>query len=1209
MRVLVYLPVTRSDGRYREWIEEIEAVRKLLESSGGKLTLLAEAQDACAIPIPWPKRGLEIARVDPPTRFESGAFIDATEEAFAQLGNLLPGHDVVWVPQPLGALPWNLAAEFGIPVVIGLHHRDFDAVDLGARTDRCRRELTSAFRMANGFLFTTPSLRDWAARIDPVSLGNGAIAPTVGSRLATPRCVAVELGLPERYLFAAGLARAPGDPAPIAAALASVFAPHGVRLPIVWVHERRDLPPCASLGQMERAEAIRAAFRAAGMEPEREWFECRELEEWAYRGLLAGASAVLGIAESDGGPDWTAMSAHRSGLRVVHPQWEAGAIRPGTSWPFDPAAAGDLNRALGEALASPAAPSDGSAEAAARTILGVLEKAIVEFRILPSPVVRPPKPRDGRVAWLISHTTLRDAEVPLLRELGYEVFTNKVLPGGEEYRSGSADSSWDDDSTLPRDLLRLFNRTNFYQTEFTSEIADGLNEFFGTVISAAYPPLIRQLVLHYRGRILVRVFGREHPLCYGEYINFVACGRRLWEIQRRFWFAACYEQIPEYEGPFLRERAAVLPVALPDRALRTAGRWRGGDRRIFFVCPSIGSSPTYYGKIYSRFREVFGDFPHVIAGSQPVPVDDPNVTGFLTEERFMHLFETMRVMYYHSREPRHIHYHPLEAIVYGMPVVYLRGGLMEHHDTGSQAGACDTEDEAREKLRRVLDGDADLIRAIQASQASILDIFLPAYNLETWRRIFHDTAAMPTEPAGLRDARPGSIAPAPPEPDWFAPLAASPLHMLTRERLERLAPTSPAASAPPPVSARKALARRWIPEPLHPTARTAYRVLRSAKRLLRAKPGIGPRELELTGHLGHALPAGASGTGGEPQALTPIPPAEVLPALAEPTFDLTRLRSILQSDGVNFALDPVGRLDPNLPIPDRAIRNLVVAFTELPWESEECHGSASQAACRQAMLWCRSAQHAIFATDADRALAVHRYGLDPIRTSTLPVLTLTEFPFPFLTKPRPPEEVDGLPARYLLGWCADFTNTNGRVLLDALAHLRRRKFPAPPIVLAEHPPFREWGRRGDRIGRGIRERLGRPGFAEAQHYFHLDGIAEDEHQWLLHRGAIVSISIRRWGSVVVREIVRAALARIPCIATAIPAVVEAFGPPHENLLLVDPNDSVALARAIEMSLEDSDENRRRIDGAERIAKRLAKPDDFTPKERLARAVAGRLAVG
>lgn len=347
--------------------------------------------------------------------------------------------------------------------------------------------------------------------------------------------------------------------------------------------------------------------------------------------------------------------------------------------------------------------------------------------------------RDRRVAWILNHMTLRDFEVPLIRSLGYEVWTSKQLSKEPDFASASADWSDDEHSTLPPDVLDLLNGHNFYDDPLTPEVAEALNLHFGTIITIAFQHTINDLLDGFQGRLVYRAFGREAPLNYTDLFRHYGSRKAYEKIERaghRFWMAPCYDSIPLIEGSPVRERCVVLPLGLPQRSFDVGEIWRGDERRVLFVCPRIASHAAYYGKIYHDFKRDFGDLPHVVGGNQPRPVDDPNVTGFLPEERFLDLFRRSSAMYYHSREPRHLHYHPIEAMIYGMPVIYLRGGILESSGGEDQPGACDTVAEAREKLQRVLDGDAGFTEAVRKAQRTIAEKFTFDYCRPIWRERF-----------------------------------------------------------------------------------------------------------------------------------------------------------------------------------------------------------------------------------------------------------------------------------------------------------------------------------------------------------------------------------------------------------------------------------------------------------------------------------------
>ncbi len=360
----------------------------------------------------------------------------------------------------------------------------------------------------------------------------------------------------------------------------------------------------------------------------------------------------------------------------------------------------------------------------------------------PATITNGPVARALRVAWLLNHTTLREFEVPLIRSFGLEVYTAKLLPNGNEFLSATTDYEDDRNSSIDPVDLQILNSHNFYEDEFTAPVAAALNRNFDTIICANFGMLVKELVHRYRGRILVRVFGREHPHNYTEYFNLFgeeALWTRIQAIEDRFWFAPCYPSIVPIEGDILKRRSIVLPLGLPESKLALRDTWTGTDPRILFVCPRIASHPHYYGRIYDEFKREVGDLPYVLGGHQPVPLtDDPHVLGFISDEDYHALFKKMRVMFYHSREPRHLHYHPLEAIVSGMPLIFMRGGLLEEFGGTDQPGACADYREARQKLKLVLDGDQTFIAQVRAAQPKILEPFTLDFNAREWRRLFHD---------------------------------------------------------------------------------------------------------------------------------------------------------------------------------------------------------------------------------------------------------------------------------------------------------------------------------------------------------------------------------------------------------------------------------------------------------------------------------------
>lgn len=347
--------------------------------------------------------------------------------------------------------------------------------------------------------------------------------------------------------------------------------------------------------------------------------------------------------------------------------------------------------------------------------------------------------KNKRILWLLNHTTLREFEIPLLLSLGFEVYTPKRIPEVIKEWSGSVCHDYDKTLSISKEHLELLNQHDFYDEPIPKHIAAIINQYFGYAFCMFYPSLLSNVVNHFSGHILLRAFGVDKTVTYGSLI-ISSLGRpfldKIKSLDNRFWFSQCYPHLHEVEPKFLRSRSVYHPLGLSGNILKFKNSWIGGEKKILFFCPRINASPEYYGKVYKKFKQNFGDLPHRIAGHQPIPVKDPNVIGHQSREIIERWFKTHDVLFYHSQEPRHLHYHPLEAIIFGMPIIYMRGGILEKLGGANQPGACQTYAEAHEKLSNILRGDKKLIEEIRSAQEEIIKFFMYEHSEEHWKENF-----------------------------------------------------------------------------------------------------------------------------------------------------------------------------------------------------------------------------------------------------------------------------------------------------------------------------------------------------------------------------------------------------------------------------------------------------------------------------------------
>ncbi len=341
-----------------------------------------------------------------------------------------------------------------------------------------------------------------------------------------------------------------------------------------------------------------------------------------------------------------------------------------------------------------------------------------------------------RVMWLLNHATLREFEMRQLQALGVrEIFLPKSFPYDEGNLSASIDASYDTSLSLSKDELSVLNAADWYRSPSPHawEIA---NRHFDLLFFAFFPQQMESVTRHFKGDAILRVFGHARDQTYSrllyQYLG-VAAVDRIRRMDDRFWFGQAYAHLHEIEDEFIRRRSCYLPLGLRDATIED--RWRGDDPRLYFVCPRIGSS-GHFRTVYETFKSDFEGVDYAIGGAQPIAVKDRRVLGYVPSAVHRENMQRFRVMYYHSTEPNHVHYHPFEAIRVGMPVVYRSGGMLDRLAGERLPGCCASVREARRKVERILAGDVKLIEQLRRTQVRLLDPLRPERCEPVWRNSF-----------------------------------------------------------------------------------------------------------------------------------------------------------------------------------------------------------------------------------------------------------------------------------------------------------------------------------------------------------------------------------------------------------------------------------------------------------------------------------------
>lgn len=345
-----------------------------------------------------------------------------------------------------------------------------------------------------------------------------------------------------------------------------------------------------------------------------------------------------------------------------------------------------------------------------------------------APGVRASSPGPKRLIWCVNHRTLMQSEVPILRSLGWEVFIPKVIPTHDSsYRSAVVSYEFDATLSIPEPELRVLNAIPFYEDAWSPTEEGIVTEYFSAFISSFsfYTTPLSEAARKFKGQVIARVFGREHPLNYTELPSHTSRPDligELGDIGERFVFGQGYPNLAEIEDEVLTRGAHTIAVPMAPSIYDDEGRWSGGSGRAIFLCPAI-TDGGYYTQVYQRIKNAYGDLPHWVFGRQTAPVDDEAVLPYLSDRELVELYERADVFVYPSEEPRHLHYSPVEAMVVGTPVLYRSGSMLDVLAGPGGPGAYDDDASLSEAARRILAGDRALADSVRANQQRIIDTF------------------------------------------------------------------------------------------------------------------------------------------------------------------------------------------------------------------------------------------------------------------------------------------------------------------------------------------------------------------------------------------------------------------------------------------------------------------------------------------------------
>lgn len=343
-------------------------------------------------------------------------------------------------------------------------------------------------------------------------------------------------------------------------------------------------------------------------------------------------------------------------------------------------------------------------------------------------------PTNNNILYLLNHKTLTDFEVPILINNGYGVYIVKSFKNLEikGHSIGINNGYYDNFLKLDTCIIQKLNNVHWFSNECVSaEIIDILNTHFKfiflTLLTSA--DLLNQLINQYKGHIVFRFFGNGSTARYEPLL----CNYKMSnKVKYVFCFPEIYEFEKTYTNFFNAQNSYIVRSGLSNVLInKIMNTYSPKDKKICFVV-SYSNIHEYYKNVFLQFKKEFINYDYIILGRNNI--DDANAFDNLDDDNYYKKMSECKLLYYHSKEPRHLHYHPFEAIVIGIPVIFYKESVLSSYLADSP-GKCTDIDEAYRKINLILNDDKQFISELIIEQNKIIETMSVKYNNDIFKDI------------------------------------------------------------------------------------------------------------------------------------------------------------------------------------------------------------------------------------------------------------------------------------------------------------------------------------------------------------------------------------------------------------------------------------------------------------------------------------------
>lgn len=238
-------------------------------------------------------------------------------------------------------------------------------------------------------------------------------------------------------------------------------------------------------------------------------------------------------------------------------------------------------------------------------------------------------------------------------------------------------SDWRASVGLPESVVHSLQGISICQSDRAQGMHQAdlrlLTSYVDVVYVTVHPHVAVQLATELSKLVIFRAFGHGSINTYSQVCDHHGVALDSLASLMNFVWCPILSTLQEPEDERICRNPQHLRAFVSPSRLGSA-KWKGGESRSLVVdtIPRINSTDYYLG-IYRRFTRDHGHLPLKILGGNEAgggPIGDPRICGRLPHDEYYRTAAEARVCIYHGTSPYHLHYHVIEFMTLGLPVLF-----------------------------------------------------------------------------------------------------------------------------------------------------------------------------------------------------------------------------------------------------------------------------------------------------------------------------------------------------------------------------------------------------------------------------------------------------------------------------------------------------------------------------------------------------------